>query len=459
MFRLFMILLVSIFNTDISQASEASQASQAEEKCIEQAAKVCIDESEKEVDGFKVKKCWKYKEVFRCTGREENSCDVFEDNRGCDEIKGKCLKPSPTGFCNHYEKTFACGHKDIAENKEIKLVSSEFNVIRDEKDFSGCDTQIKNKYCRAAEETCVEPGETRNINEKEVHKDCWKWDRKYTCRTNTKIDECKEYKEQGCVEKSRECIHEEEGRCDHYVVQYECEKNKTEKVDCVASKFCIGDVCEEQERNTNNNFGLAASYLGVLSQVQKDGESCGCNTEEDPNCNSQEIQSDKCQLFQGQKYVCRKVTGAYNCCSNKGFVRPFIGCRTKENELQSKQKAKLCHFVGSWKQRPLKSVQKKSYCCFNSPLARIIQEQGRAQLRIRWGKKNPDCRALTLQEIQRIDFSKINFEEVYADLKEKAKKDFALKGQDIAQKLKGYQSEAGTQNILKDKMKSFYGRK
>ena len=454
MVRLFLISLIFIM-TGVSQALDGFE----EEKCIEQAAKVCIDESEKNIEGFKVKKCWKYKEVFRCTGKEENNCDVFEDNRGCNEVKGECLKPSPTGLCSHFEKTFVCGKGNITKTGS-KLISSEFKVTRDEKDLSGCDSEIKNKYCQISEETCKEPAETRNINGKEVYKDCWKWDRKYTCRTDTKVDECKEFKEKGCVEKSRECIHEEEGRCDHYTVQYECKKNKTEKVDCLASKFCIGDVCEEQERNSNNNFGIAASYLGVLSQVQKDGVSCGCNAEKDPNCSLEKVEEDKCKLFKGQRYICKKITGAYNCCSKKGFIRPLIGCNAQEKDLHSKQQAKLCHFVGSWKQKPLKLVQKKSHCCFNSSLARIIQEQGRAQLGIGWGgKKNPDCRALTLQEIQRIDFSKIDFSEIYADLKEKAKKDFALKGQDIAQKLKGYQAnQSGTMNIMKDKMKRFYGK-
>ena len=455
MFGVFLMLLFLLFNLNASFASQM-----VEEKCIERAAKICIDESEKEIEGFPVKKCWKYKEVFRCTGKEENHCDVFEDNRGCDVIKGECLKPSPTGLCNHFKKTFDCGHKDIAEDKETKIISSEFKVIKDEKDLSGCDPKIKDTYCQIAKERCIEPAETRNINGKDVYKDCWRWDRKYACRTNTKIDECKELRERGCIQKSKECIHNQEGRCDHYIVEYECEKNKTEKIDCLASTFCIGDVCEEQTRNTNDNFGVAASYLGVLSQAQKDGEGCGCDAEKDPNCSLKNVESS-CQLFKGRGYECERITGEYNCCSKKGFIRPLLGCNEEEKKLHSARQAKLCHFVGSWRKGLLKLVQIKSYCCFNSPLARIIQVQGRAQLGISWGnKKNPDCRALTLQEIQKIDFSKINFAELYADLKKKAAKDFSKKGQQIKQKLKNLKSSTSMANgQMRTKMKRFYGKK
>lgn len=46
-----------------------------------------------------------------------------------------------------------------------------------------------------------------------------------------------------------------------------------------------------------------------------------------------------------------------------------------------------------------------------------MQEQGRAQLGIGWGgASSPDCRPLTLDEFKRIDFSKIDLEELFADM-------------------------------------------
>ena len=430
-----------------------------EDQCVPQAVKVCIDESEKIVEGFQIKECWKYKEVLRCTGKEENHCNALESNRGCNEIKGSCLSQSPTGLCNHYDKTFACGNNSIRENQEVQITDAEFNVLKDEKDLSGCDEETKNKYCEVTEENCLEKEETRNINGKEVHKECWKWDRKYNCRTDTKVSECKALQDQGCRELTRECIHQEGDRCEHYVVQYECDNKTSQTIDCQASKFCIGDVCEEKERNANKNFGLAASYLGVLSQVQKDGESCGCNKEKDPDCNSHKVEEEKCKLFKGEGFQCKRSTSQYNCCSEKGFIRPLLGCTEQEKELGLKQQAKVCHHVHKWKGKGAKKfITKNSFCCFNSALARIIQVQGRAQLGLDWGdRKNPDCRALTLSEIQSLDFSKIKFEELYEDMREKAQKDFGLGAKDIEEKLKGYQAgQNNAQSVIKDKMKRFY---
>ncbi len=431
-----------------------------EEKCISITEKpVCVDERREE--DFGTTHCWNEKMQYRCSSKEENNCVSLEANRGCNELKGECVTSSATGLCSHYNKVFACGNKEVDENTEIKIIDSQFKILKDEKDLSSCDESIKNKYCELVQESCLEKGETRNINGKDIYKDCWKWDRKYNCRTDTKVSECDTLRDQGCVENSRECIHTEDGRCEHYIVKYECENTKTAKLDCIASHFCVGDVCEEQKRNVNTNFGLAVSQLGVLAQVQKDGEGCGCNKEKDPECKQQNIENDKCKLFKGEKFTCSKKTGSYNCCSQKGFIKPILGCNASEKELALKNNGKLCHVVGSWRGKGLERfITRKSFCCFNSPLARIIQEQGRKQLGIDWGnKKHPDCRALTLSEIQRIDFSKIDFSEMYEDLQNRAQADFGITKKDIESKIKGYQSNmGGTQNIIKEKMQRFYGK-
>jgi len=74
-----------------------------------------------------------------------------------------------------------------------------------------------------------------------------------------------------------------------------------------------------------------------------------------------------------------------------------------------------CHYIGSYCSVKVLGVclqRKKTFCCFSSPLARIIQEQGRRQLGISWGDpKHPNCRGFTPEEFQRIDFSKIDFSE------------------------------------------------
>jgi conjugal transfer mating pair stabilization protein TraN len=59
----------------------------------------------------------------------------------------------------------------------------------------------------------------------------------------------------------------------------------------------------------------------------------------------------------------------------------------------------------------------ESYCCFNSRLARILNEQGRAQLGKGWGgAQSPDCSGFTLVQLQALDFSRMDLSEFYAEI-------------------------------------------
>lgn len=62
--------------------------------------------------------------------------------------------------------------------------------------------------------------------------------------------------------------------------------------------------------------------------------------------------------------------------------------------------------------------KKRSYCQFDSKLAQIVQQQGRAwQLGIGFGKaKSPDCRGITVEELQRVNFDKLDFSNFFDDL-------------------------------------------
>jgi conjugal transfer mating pair stabilization protein TraN len=56
--------------------------------------------------------------------------------------------------------------------------------------------------------------------------------------------------------------------------------------------------------------------------------------------------------------------------------------------------------------------QTQSYCCFNSRLAKIINEQGRGQVGKTWGSgENPDCSGFTTAEFEQLDFSRIDMSE------------------------------------------------
>lgn len=74
------------------------------------------------------------------------------------------------------------------------------------------------------------------------------------------------------------------------------------------------------------------------------------------------------------------------------------------------------HYVGSYDDGISTTV--RSFCVYENPLARIIMEQAipQPQMQRNFGSpKNPLCAGLTLEELQKVDFSKIDFKE-YMDI-------------------------------------------
>ena len=109
----------------------------------------------------------------------------------------------------------------------------------------------------------------------------------------------------------------------------------------------------------------------------------------------------------------------------------MTGCDPSDLKTAALNKLGLCHYVGSFCSKGMFgscTQQEKTFCCFNSKLARIIHEQARPQLKSfgvngSWGEpKNPNCRGFTPQEFQMIDFSKVDLTEFYKDIQKKINK-------------------------------------
>ncbi|HDG1635278.1 TPA: conjugal transfer protein TraN [Vibrio cholerae] len=90
-------------------------------------------------------------------------------------------------------------------------------------------------------------------------------------------------------------------------------------------------------------------------------------------------------------------------------------CEQSEFEMNAKRVLKSCHYIGSYcKSKFLGACVEKrqSYCCFTSPLSRIIQEQVRPQLGLGWGSaKTPNCEGLTASQLNQVDWSQVNLDE------------------------------------------------
>ncbi len=103
----------------------------------------------------------------------------------------------------------------------------------------------------------------------------------------------------------------------------------------------------------------------------------------------------------------------------------LTSCNEDEARLAMKEGAGLCHSVGDWCSTCLRVLgscvscteRTTSKCCFNSRLARIINEQGRQQLGKGWGdERSPDCSGFTVAQLQALDFAAMDLSEFYASL-------------------------------------------
>lgn len=152
-------------------------------------------------------------------------------------------------------------------------------------------------------------------------------------------------------------------------------------------------------------------------------------------------------IFRGKRRDCRQDGFDYNdCCRDEGWGQDLhlAGCSDGEKALGEAKKSGIAHRIGSYCSEDILGVclsHKQSYCTFNSKLARLIQEQGRRQLKMGWGSaESPNCRGFKPDELQRIDFSKINFADYYADI----------------QKKQQLPNVANTQQRIKNRVTQFY---
>ncbi|MFA6137450.1 MAG: conjugal transfer protein TraN [Sulfurimonas sp.] len=150
----------------------------------------------------------------------------------------------------------------------------------------------------------------------------------------------------------------------------------------------------------------------------QDGDDNGWN-QQTGGCNGQ------LYIFGGLSNKCRSWTlvdafDGSDCCNDDDMVLGLISCNSEEKLLSEKRKVGSSHYVGEFCSRRISllfggniCVQKsKSYCSFNSKLAKIINEQGRQQLGKSWGTaSNPTCKGFTPEEFQKLDLSQIDFGE------------------------------------------------
>lgn len=272
--------------------------------------------------------------------------------------------------------------------------------------------------CTLASETCTAPGETRLIDGVPVTRPCWEGTKTYQCQTVVgggndcgKLDATP-----GCAFDHETCLDDPpsaDGSCKVAERVYKCpipgSTQQPAQYICGGDVYCVNGDCEAVVREASDEFKDAVVALNALGQANA------------------EFDESTLTLFKGTAESCaHKVFGLANCCSGKGvpLLTPLL-CSPSEVLLDQKDDAGLCHKIGTYCSSSFLGIcltKRDVYCCFQSKISRILQEQGRPQIGKTWGTpKKPLCDGFTIFEFQQLDLSVMDFREIYAEFVDAAK--------------------------------------
>jgi len=273
--------------------------------------------------------------------------------------------------------------------------------VQDEHWESNCQfLEDSNGLCKIASTECLDASNPRIINGLSLTRDCWESALTYSCRS-APADECVSQKEKGCLQVSSRCRKHGNNFCVLYEQVYRCtEKICEAPMPCIKPIFCRDGDCTAHDATQNTNFGESAAELSAA------GES------------GREYSQTQANLFAGHVARCKIwAIDFIDCCSDKGWGKAIdlAHCRDEDKALGQAKLNYLVHYLGKYCSNEVLGVcleHKHTYCVFDTKMARIIQEEGRLR-QLNGGAlgtaEHPTCNGLSVKELQRIDFSRVDF--------------------------------------------------
>lgn len=290
----------------------------------------------------------------------------------------------------------------------------------------------KSPECTVIERICLDSS-PKEIKGAHVEKQCWKEKISFFYQF-PKTKECGFLRRKHCEQLNQKCIQESPFGCALWEITFKCFDRLIYKQTAV-NPDDIGLNEDEWEREylPNNSFGEVTAKLAVFEETKKELEK------------SKIKDASNLEIFKGKEMKCSKSVAdslLYDCCFSYSGLAKKIGlskCDSDEISLSEMRENGLCHYVGSYEKRVLgvKSSDEHVFCCFPSKLGRIIQEEGRKQLKAGWGEpKKPNCRGINFQLLAKLDFSKMDLSEMYDDVTPTFPEDFDDKMQTFQNKLR-----------------------
>ena len=338
------------------------------EKCIE-------GPSTKIINGVAVTKdCWKKQTETLCSnGKDQDQCKAFETNKNCKLTQNKCTFTLPDGSCQIREKTYSCV-TEVESNEQVTACMDQ--------DFTNAMTKLEmaremGRY--------YDPANQRFFNG-EANKCSIKlggavdgWMGGDCCKADGDPQEMVDW-----------------------VVQAGTQMAIQNALQSAASHYTYTLLTQTVTAGIGNSLAWAGGVSAATGGVN--GLSAFGVT----------------ATMQGGQMVVMFNPVAFAFAIAMMALQAWLSCEQPEVLTAMKREANLCHYVGSYcGSKVLGACVKKieSQCCYVSKLAKIINVGGKSQLKMSWGTpENPSCDGFSAQELEQLDFSKLDLEEFYQEI-------------------------------------------
>ena len=420
--------------------------------------------------------CWKYTDSYSCLAQPPvNYCAAIASTAGCTPIASVCTTPgaTPGSACVRWTDTYRCGTSPVMRMNTVSL-NSTHTTTSDVTPAPQCALPAHNPTCTIAEtvngiptytcrseqsncaaiattagctlsaSTCVSPMGGTAAN-------CLLYEKSYSCpssvvgATSTILD-CGS--SQFCT--GGNCFnagHVPDGDIGSAVIGHEISRQATIYADgngllfSGESNSCnhnpLGRCCSPKGGAVNNrsiggNILVTAGGQAIAagSAYMYDAASTAYNTARGIEAI---VATGAGAAAGGYSMSAYGLTMTYTAATTAGaggtftfafdpttfaiavaimIVVELSSCEPEEKTLAMKNGAGLCRQSASSCNDLLCFSVRRTYCCFNSKLAKIVNTAAVHQL----GRANNDCSGMTTTEFGMLDFSKIDMSEFTAEI-------------------------------------------
>lgn len=290
------------------------------------------------------------------------------------------------------------------------LVNITEYVSEDQWSTRDCE-RIKTEHAKSlcimdSSQSCLEPNQTKVIGGISIKRSCWGRGYDYQCAA-VEESACTPLINQGCSQTGSTCVQAKVNRCERYSQTFSCMQQfcMPEKTVCPGKIGCSEGQCDSSKSEASDDMAEGLSRLGALAGVAGD-------------VSANQVKSGTPAIFTGTARECKKYPlGFRDCCTDSGWGDWVKHCPQDLQVLQRAKQENRVVYLGSYKNHKL-GARHYTYCIFPTKLASIVQTQGRGgQLGIPYGTAEyPNCRGLTPEELERINFAALDLSPIQQEL-------------------------------------------